>query len=366
MKFIKLLVISLFVFACQQHSKDAIEEAGFSVKAEETLEYLNDIASQNKNNATFYYQRALANNELGYNEAAYDDILKATNIDQESERAYLLKGKIEQAMERPEEAIESLLIAEKLGAREKGLYKILASEYLQLGQVKMARTAVDRLVKLQPDAFSHQLEGEVMLAIGDTADALNSFTKAVSINANLKPANEKLVEIYLAKNDLQKAGDIINRYLNSNIGDETMLLKKGRLLSSMEAYDSAKQIYHHLLALDSNNYLLNYELSSLHYVTNKFDSSGYYSQKALQLDSTQVEAKLLLARSLDKNRDYQQAIDIYENIVRGDSTNNLAASELDNLKRKVAYLWQLEQQRKQRDSVLNNLPPTLEKKNIDN
>lgn len=366
MKFIKLVTLSFVVFACQQHSKDAIEEAGFSVKAEETLEYLNDIASQNKNNATFYYQRALALSKLGDNEAAYRDILRATNIDQESERAYLLKGKIVQQNNRPEEAIESLLIAEKLGAREKELYKILASEYLQLGQVKMARAAVDRLVKLQPDAISYQLEGEVMLAIADSADAMVSFRKAIDINPNLKTATEKLVDLYMAKSDEQKAGVLINNYLENNVSDKVMLLRKGRFLVRIEAYDSAKQIYQQLLAKDSNDYILNYELSNLHYTTSKFDSSLYYSQKALQLDSTQVEAKLLLARSLDKNRDYQQAIEIYENIVLGDSTNNLAASELDNLKRKVAYLWQLEQQRKARDSVLNNLPPTLEKKNIDN
>lgn len=363
-----LIALSTLIFACQQHSQDAIERADFTLKAEETLDYLNDIADEQKNNATFYYQRAIALNDLGRASAAYQDILKAVAIDQESERAFLLKGKIEQRLERPEEAIQSLLIAEKLGAREKGLYKILASEYLQLGQVKMARAAVDRLVKLQPDADSHQLEGEVMLAIADTNSAINSFKKAIAINPNLTLANEKLADIYIAQDDLNSAGQIINAYLDrsTNESSRVMLLKKGRILSSLAEYDSAKQVYFNLLAQDSTNYIVHYELSNLYYASNRYDSSAYYSRKAANLDTTQVDAKLLLARSLDKSRSYQEAINIYENIVSKDSTNNLATSELDNLKRKVAYLWQLEQQRKKRDSVLNNLPPTIEKKKIDN
>ncbi len=365
-KIFKLLLITALCGACQQHSRDAMEAANFNVKAEETLSYLNDIADKHKKNATFYYQRAQALYELNRADEAYEDILKATALDQASERAYLLKGKIEDALNKPESAIQSLLIAEKLGAREKGLYSILASEYLQLGQVKMARTAVDRLVRLQPDASSYLLEGEVMLAIADTSAAIQSFNKAITKSPNLKVANEKLADTYLALGNTSAAAAIVNRYLNQQPDDTEMMLKKGRLLTSLALYDSAKQFYSRLLNADSTDYMLHYELSNLYYLTNQFDSSSYFSERALMLDSTQVEAKLLLARSLDKSRDYQLAISIYENIVSQDSTNNLAVDELDNLKRKVAYLWQLEQQRKLRDSVLNNLPPTIEKKKIDN
>jgi len=358
-------LILLLLGSCVQHSQDKIEKETLAIDPLETLDYLNGLEDSHQDDPSFYFQRAKAHQQLLENEKAYSDIKKAIDMKPSAMSYFLLKGKIEQRLNKPNDAIESLLIAEKLGSQDKKLFEILASEYLQIGEVEKAKASVDRLIDLRPDASSYSLRGDVLLAIGDSAQAIGNYKRALVANGSLKAVVEQLAEIYKAKGDNDAAGKVLNSYLAGN-NDLELLLEKARLLSTVEDYDSAKHIYYQILSQDTSDYLVYYELSDIYYLQFKYDSAEYMAQKALDLNSKLHGAQLTLARVLDKRRRYQEAMSIYETILEQDSTNNLAAEELANLKRKVAYLWQLEQQQMAQDSARNNLPPTVEKKEIEN
>lgn len=363
----RLIVLVVFLLVgCTQHSKDPIEQTELKVDPEIALEYLNDLEEDKKKDPDFYFQRAKVYYDLARFEDAYTDVVKAVNLDKSFERAYFLKGQLEKQQGQPRKAIESLLIAEKLGSRDEELYRTLASEYLQLGEVSLAKAAVDRLVKLRKDAGSLLLQGDILLSIGDSAQAIASYNQTISLAPKQPEPYEKLVAIYNNRSDAEKAGNLLNSYFSFVTFDKQMLLEKGRLLNRLNLYDSAIDVYHKILATDSTGFMTYYELSNSFFAKKRFDSSLYYASKVVEQDSQFTKAKLTLARSLNAQRDYNEAIAVYQSILRQDSTNNLAAVELAELQRKVAYLWQLEQRRKQRDSVANNLPPTLEKKDIDN
>lgn len=352
--------------SCVQHSQDHVINEALDINLNATLEYLNELAEENGKNPDLYYQRAKVYLESQSYESAYDDINRAIGLRTDAMDYFLLKGKIEKQLNKPQQAIESLLTAEKLGARDQKLYEILASEYLILNEVEKAKAAVDRLIDLQQGAYSYALQADVMLAIGDSATAIGSYKKAIALNKTIRAPYIHLADIYRYRKESAKAGDYINAYLNQQPGDKEVLLKKGRLLADIEAYDSAKQVYHQVLRIDTTNYMVYYELSNVYYATRSYDSSAYMADKAALLNNEFLEAQLVVARSLDNQRKYQEAIATYEDILMQDSTFNLAATELDNLKRKVAYLWQMEQQRKAKDSARSNEPPLLQKKRIDN
>ncbi|MTI22715.1 hypothetical protein E1176_16910 [Fulvivirga sp. RKSG066] len=364
MKVLPIFILQLFLVACVQHSRDEMIEASLQIDADETLEYLNDL-NEEQRGASFYYQRAKVYEQLLKYSEAQADIEKAIDLEPSVMSYFLLKGKIEQQLNRPEKAIESLLVAEKLGAKDQILFEILAAEYLQIGEPKKALAAVNRLMSMRTDAKSSALKGDVYLAISDTAQAIKFYKSALSINKSNRPVTLQLAGIYKYRNEMQLAGEVLNNYLSADSNDLEILLQKSRLLKDTEQYDSAAQLYRQILAKDSTNQIIYYELSNTYYINFGYDSAQYFASKALALDSNLLEAKMVRARVLDKRRRYQEAIGVYEGILSQDSTYNLARQELDKLKRKVAYLWQLEQQ-KQKDSVVNNQPPTIEKKNIDN
>lgn len=361
-----LVLFVLILGGCSQHSKDPIEQHDLSVDPEVALEYFNDLEDEKKNDPDFYFQRAKVYHDLGQFDNAYSDVVKAVELDNSFERAYFLKGKIEKQKGTPQKAIQSLLIAEKLGSRDEELYRILASEYLQLGEISLAKAAVERLIKLREDAGSLLLQGDILLSIGDSSQAIDSYKKAMKLAPGEKEPYEKLVDIYSNRSELETAASLLNTYFEFVAFDKQMLLEKGRLLNQLKLYDSAISTYHTILAVDSSGFMTYNELSNSFYAMSRFDSSRYYANRVVALDSQFTQAKLTLARSLNAQRDYSEAIAVYESILRQDSTHNLAATELADLQRKVAYLWQLEQRRKKRDSISNNLPPTIEKKDLDN
>lgn len=358
--------MAMLLAACAQHSKDAIEKATLEVDPVAALEYLNDMQGDKKKDPDFYFQRAKVYHDLGQFQNANSDVRRAVELDKSFERAYLLKGRIEKQLGEPQKAIQSLLIAEKLGSRDEHLYRILASEYLQLGETSLAKAAVDRLIKLRKDGSSMMLQGDILLGIGDSVQAIKSYETAINLDSGQRAPYERLVDIFIHRSELDRAGSFINAYLDQVDFDVLMLTEKGRLLNQLSLYDSAIAVYHQIISRDSSDYMVYYALSNTFYKSNRHDSSLYYAKKVVELDSQFLEAKITMARALNAQRDFQEAIAVYQSILRQDSTYNIASEELADLQRKVAYLWQLEQRKKEKDSVSSNLPPTIEKKQIDN
>jgi len=361
--FIPLLAL---ISACVQHSNHPVEENEFNVNLQETLEYLNDLEPEKKKGSNFFYQRAKVYYKLGEFENALVDIDKSIKNDPSAPDYFLLKGRIEKARNEPKKAIENLLIAEKLGARDKDLYEILASEYLHLNQPEKAKAAVDRLVDVKSTSSSFTLKGNVLLAVSDTARAISNYEKAIKIkNSDVEPVM-KLAAIFRERGELDKSYEYLKEYSVQNPTDNEVNLQKGRILVELEYYDSAKTIYNDLVAKDSTKSFLFFELSNILYAQEVYDSSSYYAQKAYLLNGERLNALLVHARSMDNLREYDSSISLYKIILEKDSTMDIASTELDILKRKVAYLWRLERLRQEKDSVRNNLPPTIEKKSIEN
>jgi len=359
-----IIIVLLVLFTgCVQHSNDPVEENEFRINLEETLAYLNELEPEKKKGGNFYFQRSKVYYELKQLENARADIEKAIKNDPSSSDYFLLKGRIEKADNNPEKAIENLLIAEKLGARDKDLYEILASEYLHINQPQKAKAAVNRLIRVKSNASSYVLKGDVLLAVADTASAIINYEKAIDVgNVGTEPFLQ-LSDIYRKKGKLEKSLTYLNSF---SAEDNAVALQKGRLLVELELYDSAKIIYKDLISQDSSISYLHFELSSIYYAQTNYDSASLYADKAYKLNTEKLEALLVSARSLDNLRKYDSAISVYEFILSRDSTLEVASNELDILKRKVAYLWRLERLKQQKDSARNNLPPTIEKKNIEN
>lgn len=365
-KRIILFVSGVLFFGCRQHSKDHIAKVPFNTEDAHLVSYLSEQIEEGNAAHELFYKRARAFYHLNKLTKALNDINRAIKDDTENHEYYFLKGRICSSMNEPQQAIENLLLAENLGLKSNVLYNELTSQYLKLEKYREAMATAQQMVKLQPSAAAHLLHGKVKLALKDTAQAIASFKKSLELNSKNREAYTYLSDIYFIRNDFARSGKYINQYLDIAPDDNAFNLRKGRLLLRLDEYDSAKLSYATVMAQDSSGYMVYFELSDVYYQQGRYDSAAILSRRAYMLNNDFLEAKLVMARAQERQRQYQEAISTYEGILQQDSTFNLARSELADLKRKVAYLWHSEQKKQASDSAPNNPPPAVRKKEIEN
>ncbi|MEL7002021.1 MAG: tetratricopeptide repeat protein, partial [Bacteroidota bacterium] len=255
--------------------------------------------------------------------------------------------------------------AEGLGLHNNLLYQILAEEYLKLGKPEEAKLAIERLIGLNKNSTNYALAGQIALNLSDTVLAEQYYQKSINKEPNI-PSLSALSKIYSNKGDMELAGDYINKALEIAPDQIPNLYQKAKILGSLTLVDSAKNIYQHIIILDSSQSEFHYELAEIYYEQYKYDSAKVFVEKSLRLNASDISAQLLRARIQNRMTDYEESISSYKAILAQDSTYNLAQLELDNLQRKVAYLRRLDQERRALDSARRNAPALIDRKGIDN
>ena len=353
----------VFLSSCLAKSRDEIMDYK-GVSPNEGIAYLDKIEKSGAN-SNVYFKRASLYYQLEDYQKALLDVKKSLEIDETNADYIYLSGRIYQKIGQPDKAIENLLLAEGLGLHNHLLYQTLAEEYLKIGKSEDAKLAIERLIGLNKNSANHALAGRISLNLGDTTLAERYFRQSIALNDNAA-SQTALSDIYFHKGQFDESGHFINKALVLRPTNLPTLNRKAIILRSLNELDSAKYIYRQMIKQDSlsTDYLL--ELGSLYFQLYKYDSAGLMAEKVLNIKAENTEGRLLLARVQDKKSNFQQAMEIYNEVLEQDSTNNLARAELENLQRKVAYLRRLDERQKALDSARNNAPPLIIKKGIDN
>lgn len=361
-----ILILSVVIFeACVEHSKDAITTSRINLNTTEAVNYLEAQAEDAPENPNVFFRLA----KLYFNEADYEQALQnvqtALKLQPKNAEFHYLKGRVYQELNKPELALRSLLTAEGFGKKSQELYKFVAKAYLKTGEPVKAREAVERLTDVNGSAEAFAVKGKVMLSLGDTVVAVANFNNALTIDSAYYKPYEHLADLYLSRKQPEKALAYIDKLVALQPANLDFLKRKGALLQQIGQLQEAKQVFRNI-ASQREHYMDFYRLSDVYYQLRQYDSAEYFADQAFQKNKQFLNAKLIIARSLDKTRRYQEAIAVYESIVKADSSFNLAVTELDNLRRKVAYLWRSRMERQAaQDSARNEGPKAVEKKSND-
>lgn len=330
---------------------------------QEILEYLNDVIKADPDNKNALYQKAqiLADQENW--ESALKTINKALKIDFTNNDYFFLKGEIMAALGNNQESVKSFKQAEALGNNSHELYKLLSRSYLALNQPDESRKVVNRLLQLDNGDEAHILAGETLLALNDTIEALNQFNIALDINASNEKALIGMKAIFYGRAELNRVEEILDKLVLLDENRSDFKLDKANLLAARGALDTAKSIVKEVYQSDSTDQVV-IQLADLEYQLANYDSVLFYIDKLEQKND--INVLLLNARVLDKKRDYTQSLAVYQSILLKDSTNNIARNELATLRGKMSYLQRLARERAALDSVRNNPPPVLNRREIIN
>ncbi|WP_185153539.1 tetratricopeptide repeat protein [Fulvivirga lutimaris] len=341
-------------------------ESGELQDAEKVLEYLNDIIERDQNNAQVYYKRAQVYLTIGDYRRAGIDVQKAVNLKSTDPDYYLLKSSILDKRNNSEESIAAALQAEQRGLRNYQLYRLMAVNYLKLNDAENAKKSIQRLLDFNRNGENLSLQADILLELKDTTAAISSYKLSIEQQSDLIKSYRSLFEIYRNKGNEALAEQYVDAFLQHEEENKEFLIKKARLLTARQSYDSALTFLNAAGALQSEDLEVLNITGKTYYSLQKYDTSLLIAERSWEIDSLFVDNALLKARSLDKLGNYAEAQEVYTNLVKSDSTLVIASEELDILNRKVAYLWRLKQQEEAFESIRNSPPPAVERKEINN
>ena len=173
---------------------------------------------------------------------------------------------------------------------------IKAKIFLQLGDNKIAKTALIKLVTKYPESYNgHKLLAEIYEKEGGMRKSIDEYVQAIDINKKDYNSYYKVASLL---NDLDKK-DEATQMLNS------LLLKKpeyvkasqllGEILIEQERYKEALNVYNEALKYDPTNYDLNYSLGITYTMLNDFQNAKMYYEKAAEFNTLLYNSKYSLA-----------------------------------------------------------------------
>jgi len=140
-------------------------------------------------------------------------------------------------------------------------------------QYAAAQQRVQQQIEQNPKAVPLQLLlARVLIACGDTNQAVSTLQKTIALSPDSQPAYLMLAQLYAAANENQKALADLSIALAKNPKDGNALLLMGLTYTAEKKYEDARDAYEKLLALAPNNVVALNNLACL------------YSQNLGQLD----------------------------------------------------------------------------------
>ncbi len=354
-KSLKYYYLLIFMgLGCSGISNDPVEKT--EINPTKAAEYV--LTNVSGRSAETHYIRAKAHLELGQLDDAEKEL--TTEIMQRSVDARysfllgkvsFLKGDFQQAQKQLRDALE-------LGFNQPEIFQLLTHTYIQLGYTSRALATTDRLLALDKTPENEGLKGTVLLTLGDTAQALEFINRSMRQDSSIQSNYYGLLNVYTRRNKLNEASGLIAGYLKRYPGDEQMLVRKGELYLQQESYAEARDVYDNLIQLNPRNPYYLQQQSKSYFLEGKYDSALIQARRALVLDETDMETRVIVARSLENERLFDEAKEAYNGILASDSTIIAAKEGLERILRRENYQRYLrEQERRQQEIKMPDLTP---------
>ncbi len=196
----------------------------------------------------------------------------------------------------------------------------------------------NRAILINPyDDENLYLRGEAQLLHRDSVTALISFEEAMDLN-NIYRNFSMAFDVAIALNDPEKAKNYLDEFVAKNPTKDPCY-EWGTYYNNIGATDTSKMILLKCLEKNTNEPRINFELAkNYNRRSNSSDSAIYYIDKFIAGSKEPLAGYVLKAKILDKDKNYAEAIKVYDAALEIDSTFLPAQQGLKKLEGKVAYL----------------------------
>ena len=346
------VILSVSVACTSQETHQIPEVPNFD---EEYYTYaltaMEEVIQDDPDNAEAHFRRAKLLLQQNKANNALASIRKAIEIDGEEPAYYLASAQALLLKGQNREAVRAAKQAQYKGGALVEVYDILAEASINSNYYEDALRYSDSAMLYAPkNPRNYFRKGKALVMLEDTVAAEQSLLKSLSLGGDAVEVYGVLVEFYMNTGNYERAKLYMEKILSQpkNAQDSRMLLQQARILRQTGFEDSARVVLYHLKNKKKSVPVLR-ELQELHFQNRYYDSAAYYAEQILSIQNNNKQAMLSLARIQDRRRNYSRAIKQYEAILELDSLqqqsiHQLAKQELDDLRRKVAYLWRKKQE----------------------
>ena len=309
-----LLWLCIFLVFCQ--CKDQPSKQVKQIEKTE-LDKLSEQIQKNPNSDKLYFLRAQESLKSGTVQQAIADLNKAIELNSSNSgyyhqlsELYLESGQPENAIQIIEKAASSFpdsiatiiklaktqlilkihdacfLTVERIlkmeGDNEEAFY-IKGSNHQAISQLDQALKAYERATKLNSQYVDAWISSAEVLALQDSAEALEYFDKAIGIDrSNPKSYNAKAQ--YLQNKGKPLKAIALYKHINSiSPSYVDAYLNAGKIYWDLKAFTQAKEQYQLLTSLDPKNHIPHYYLGLIDEKSGYYPSAVEHLQKAINL-----------------------------------------------------------------------------------
>lgn len=339
--FSALVLVSL---ACQDRfaRNKMVDVVSTKSSDENLLEYLSKKDGTNKD---IVYQTLLAfqdNDWIGLSENHANQISEAYASDMEIS---LLLFEFFRQIGGFDDAKIHADRAEKLGANAATFYRDKGSLLATLGENEKAIDYINKALMLDDGDFTiYKAKGDIYLSMRDTLTAIQFYETSFERNPKQLEVLKYLIALYASLNQYDEAKLVLDRAVAMDSASSSILNLKAEVLYNSGDELGGLACYKKILDQFGET-AAGMKLAN-HYSQNSLlDSTLYFANRVLVLDSINFEALMVRAEVFDRRGYYTSAMMNYQKVLDVDSTHQEALAGLNKVNGKIAYLRKLKEQR---------------------
>jgi tetratricopeptide (TPR) repeat protein len=358
-------LILMLAIACQtRYGKDQLldQESLNPGNKEEIFDFLSLRANQYPEEADFSNRYISLLLENGRKEEARKFAEKAGNYHPYNGALNLMLAKFYYEESDPSSAREHLKRINQLDDEADEYYWLYARLALDENNNESALEYIDKALDIhETDYRLRDTRGDILLAQGDTLEAIEWWQRSLNIEENL-PVVKKLVSVTSQQQNYTSAAAYIKKGLQIDPQNEFILNHCAALMRQYQQYDSARSIYLALHHLYPDQFDYPYQVSRIYFENGRSDSALSWNDRALLLEAEAYNAWMLRTRILERSGRVYEAMNAVRKAIETDSTSVEAQHLLWTLQKRATTAQisrQREELKKEIESIKTIQPKQL-------
>jgi tetratricopeptide (TPR) repeat protein len=195
------------------------------------------------------------------------------------------------------------------------IYLAISKDYLLLNKFDRAVETASEAVRLDPQNIAYRENlGTIYFNSSRTDLAIHEYEEIIKIDSNYTSGWITLAHLYQTMQP-QKALDIYEKMIERNGEQLDILFQCAQLYAALGRFDEAAEKYKRMLELDPNNKILKKQLAETFTKGGKLDTARSILETMVKADSSDVEVVAILADVYLDQKQFQKAINLYENLL---------------------------------------------------
>jgi tetratricopeptide (TPR) repeat protein len=261
---------------------------------------------------------------------AIQELEKVKQLAPKDERAYAYLGDAYFKLNQPDKAIESFETYQKLASGSDKGYQEIAKYYAQKGNIEKAIQYCLKGLDAQPDsAESLWLLSQLYIKLNKETEAIPVIRKLLPLTGNNPTIRRQLAETLMDANQYKEAAGLLEDLIKANPRDKKIYILLGRAQIELRQFSEAIETLQTVVkagpeapeAMEAQ-----YFIAMAFERQNKYDESVKIYQSLVEKSAASTDEsksnRLLfqqrLAGTYEELREYQKAIDVYQEIIKAE------------------------------------------------